>query len=128
MRFPQINRVVNAFLLGEEGKIPKSTLLKVGAVAVSFLGAAAINSKLAEAIHYNSTVPCGHCNAEDTCNPISCHAAGGHGSQYCAPIHSNNLQVNFAQFRLDALHSHSLSAAQHCSGHANAHNAWHNSY
>lgn len=57
---PKIKKKINAFLLGEDGKISKASVVSTG---VLLLGATSLilNSKLADAAHVNNIAVAGNC-------------------------------------------------------------------
>ena len=72
MELPQIKKKVNAFLVGEEGKISKESVIKAG-VLVSSVAVATISSV--------KVVHAGHSNVV---NPPTCYDA------YATATHSNH--------------------------------------
>jgi hypothetical protein len=94
MNIPKIKKTVRSFLLGEEGKISKTSLVKLGVIATSLVGISSLNSKEATACHGSTHKNMG-CFSGANNKPDDlpknwhwgCHASShthaGHGSSNC---------------------------------------------
>jgi len=89
---PKIKKKVNAFLVGEEGKISKETILKAGAIAGGFALSSALLSKGVYSQHNQ-------------------HSNNG-------PIHSNGLSLNYDAPSSSATSTHT-SHGNHTNAHSN---------
>lgn len=128
MKIPKVPKKVSAYLLGEDGKISKQSIMALG----SFLGSVAIGSILAESVSAGSKTCSGKSDPPSTDDHNWCYdgstsikddsplAEGGDEgdpnnkgeSKYC---HENNLsdfEYNDATYQVKVTHSHDV---QHCS-------------
>ncbi|MBW2979910.1 hypothetical protein KY360_00655 [Candidatus Woesearchaeota archaeon] len=114
MKIPQLKKKVNAFLIGEEGKISKESLLKVGALLSGAALGIALASKKAYANHVShSQGSDGACNtyADDPsqCTPGFCDDDIFHG---------NNLAVGEAPGSITPSHAHCVETHNSHSSHS----------
>ncbi|MFQ5620725.1 MAG: hypothetical protein ACE5FT_02695 [Candidatus Nanoarchaeia archaeon] len=75
MKFPQIKKKANAFLVGEDAKISKESVIKVGAI----LSAMAISGALA-----SKKVQGQMCHTNSASFPAHGSAVHSHHSQHCS--------------------------------------------
>ena len=113
MDIPQIKKRIGAFLLGEEGKISKQSLLKTGIVIGSLAVATTLAAKstLAHSNHYNSQC-------------VVCDATSG---ETC---HVNNMATAYSNPTLTGQHNQCVehhtnhsSHSAHCS-HCSHNHSW----
>ena len=75
MKFPEVKKKVNAFLVGEDAKISKESVVKVGAI----LGTLALSGALA-----SQKVQAQMCHANAVNIPAHGQAQHGHHSNHCS--------------------------------------------
>ena len=102
---PKIKKKINAFLVGEEGKISKQSLLKVGAM----LGGAALGTVLSARKAY-----AGHSSSDSTCD--RCEAS----NDVC---HGNLLGVTSTGATIESSHEHCIETHSSHRSHG-SHNSW----
>ncbi|MGM5488449.1 MAG: hypothetical protein ACQESG_05860 [Nanobdellota archaeon] len=111
MKLPKVPKKISAYLMGEDGKISKQSIMALG----SFLGSAALGSLLSESVAAKPKV-CTWCYGQQTTvsddNPSAEGQQNPVESKYC---HENNLsdfEYNDATYQVKVTHSHDV---QHCS-------------
>ncbi|MFO7711461.1 MAG: hypothetical protein R6V53_06855 [Candidatus Woesearchaeota archaeon] len=112
MKIPKVPKKVSAYLLGEDGKISKQSIMALG----SFLGSVAIGSILAESVSAGPKTCKGKSDPPDTNDRNWCYdketSVSVGNQKYC---HENNLsdfEYNDATYQVKVTHSHDV---QHCS-------------
>ncbi|MBW2979908.1 hypothetical protein KY360_00645 [Candidatus Woesearchaeota archaeon] len=114
MKIPQLKKKVNAFLIGEEGKISKESLLKVGALLSGAALGIALASKKAYANHVShSQASDGACTtAADDCVPDTTVICNGN------TYHGNSLTVYTTPSSVNAEHAHCIETHNSHSSHS----------
>ena len=114
MDVPRIKKRIGAFLLGEEGKISKQSLLKTGIIIGSLAVATTLAAKstLAHSNHYNANCACGAASGG------ACHDNGMSPPNYNQP--TIRVQHGHCSERHSNHSSHS-SHSSHCSHSSHGH-------
>ncbi len=101
MSLPKITKKINAFLLGEDGKISKESILKVGVVATAAVAVTLSSSSVAHGS--------GHDQHISNAGGICADRADTH-NQHC-----NNLSVRFqrALNKGQGVHGHGTHSSKH---------------
>lgn len=83
VEFPKLHKKINAFLIGEEGKISKETLFKTGVFASSMALAALLSAQGAQACaHSNSLTLSASGSGVTGGHAHHCNSATGTGTYY----------------------------------------------
>ena len=110
MEFPKIKKSVKAFLLSEEGRISKQSMLKMGAFLAAIGGAIVSEGRVVDAAHVNI----------DCCRSKDCpESTLGHDDcdlyVNAEPSHAHNIELN-AEGEGVVTGTHSHAATKHCNG------------
>ena len=119
MEFPKIKKEVKSFLLGEEGKISKKNILKVGAI-LALAAAASPGLKEVSADHGN--VGCCRGTHKDVDTSWFGDSHGNVHINVDIPAnHANDMKILFSSGTADGQHINAESQACKGSSHADSH-------
>ncbi|MFP4424138.1 MAG: hypothetical protein ACLFP2_02805 [Candidatus Woesearchaeota archaeon] len=112
MKIPKVPKKVSAYLLGEDGKISKQSIMALG----SFLGSAAIGSILADSVEAKPKACSGkndgyNTNAKNWCYGGSTSIPVGE-TKYCHENSLSDFEYDDSTYQVKVTHSHDV---QHCS-------------
>ena len=121
MKIPKIKKTVKSFLLGEEGKISRQSILKTGVFLAVASAALVANSEDVAAGHdsgkVHANIDCPRSSPHGNCSKISHYShsnswngGGSHGSKSCSvnipAKHGNNLKLGYSQLTATGTHTH----------------------
>jgi len=115
-KIPRIKKKINSFLVGEEGKISKQSLLKVGVL----LGGTALGTVLSAKKVYAQHCSTGHSSfVQDEPDCCDADAAYGHdGAAKVTPCHGNDLSSSSSGAALNGDHAHCIGSHTSHSNHS----------